>query len=129
MRILAFILALLLLGGAVEAGQMWLSVLVGLTAAGAMRLSFSDAFVVRPRLDVRLASLVLAVLLLAGAVEASRDWLIAMSAVAGVAAFAPGIVSLEPGRRDRGRRWSGGRRTHSRRYAGQRAAWDGEDFA
>jgi hypothetical protein len=54
-----------------------------------------NGFAPRVALDVRLASFVLAVLLLAGAIDATKDWLIVMSAVSGVAAFMPRLVALD----------------------------------
>ena len=66
------------------------------------------------------ASFVLAVLLLAGAVDANKDWLIALSAITGVAAFMPGLISLD-GNVDRpSRRWRAGRWRARRRYR----SWD-----
>jgi hypothetical protein len=48
------------------------------------------------------------VLLLAGAVDATRNWLIILAIVAGLAAFMPGIISLDHPRRPlRRRRWGG----------------------
>ena len=129
MRLLAFGLALLLLAGSVEPTSAWLSVLVGLAAAGAIGLRFRGFPTLRPHLDVRLASLVLAVLLLAGAVEVEKEWLIAMAAVSGVAAFFPGLISLEAPDDGRKRRqhW---RRAHNRgRWRHQSSRFiDGEDF-
>jgi hypothetical protein len=95
MRLVAFILSFLLLGGAIDAETSSLVVLAIVAGAAAFRLYPWRLFVPRPVLDVRMASFVLALLLAAGAVDATKDWLIAMSAVSGVAAFFPGIVSLE----------------------------------
>jgi hypothetical protein len=117
MRLLAFVLALLLLAGTVDATRGWLIVLVVLTGVAAFRLRAWRPLDFRPALDVRMASFVLAVLLLAGTVEATRDWLIALSAATGVAAFMPRVLSLE---QDRGhRRWRG----HARRWREEMRAW------
>lgn len=102
MRILAFGLALLLLAGTVDPTRGWLITLVVLTGLAAFRPSFGQPLEFRPKLDMRLGAFVLAVLLLAGTVDANRDWLIALAAVTGVAAFMPGIISLGGSRhRDR----------------------------
>lgn len=127
MRILAFVLALLLLAGNVEPTKGWLIVLVVLTGLAAFRMRPWYGPMPRPALDVRMASFVLAVMLLAGAVEADKDWLIALSAVTGVAAFMPNLVSLSGGGRDDGhwRRWRGPRRRYGRRWA---VDWEGDDW-
>lgn len=97
MRLVAFIISLLLLDGAVEAETGWLVALAAVAGVAAFRLYPWRFFMPRPALDVRMASFVLAVLLAAGAVDATKDWLIAMSIVSGVAAFMPGIISLDGG--------------------------------
>ena len=127
MRILAFVLALLLLAGNVEPTKGWLIVLVVLTGMAAFRIRPWHGFVPRPALDVRMASFVLAVVLLAGAVEANKDWLIALSAVTGVAAFMPNLVSLSGGGRDdwRWRHWRGPRRRYDRSWAWD---WEGDEW-
>lgn len=104
MTILAFVLALLLLAGTVDPERGWLITLVVLTGIPAMRLRFWRPLDVRPALDVRLAAFVLAILLLAGTVDATRDWLIALAAVTGVAAFMPRLISLEDPHRERAHR-------------------------
>jgi hypothetical protein len=127
-RILAFILALLLLGGNIDPAKGWLITLVVITGISAFRLFRPwRGFWPRPVLDVRMASFVLAVLLFAGAVDANKDWLIALSAVTGVAAFMPGLVSLD-GRSDDGpwRHWRGARRRGRRHdWAWD---WEGDDW-
>ena len=95
MRLLAFVLALLLLAGNIEPRRGWLITLVVLTGLAAVRPRFWSPFDLRPRLDARLAAFVLAILLLAGTVDPTRDWLIALAAVTGVAAFMPGVFSLD----------------------------------
>ena len=133
MRLLAFVLALLLLAGSVEASREWLIVLVVLTGIAAFRLR-PWRLDVRPALDVRMGSFVLAVLLLAGTIDATRDWLIALSAVTGVAAFVPGMLSLED-RRDGDRWWSrcGGSdrkwRRAERRWRRLERRWDREAWS
>ena len=95
MRLLAFVLALLLLAGNVAPERGWLITLVVLTGLAAVRPRFWSPFDVRPRLDARLAAFLLATLLLAGAIEPTRDWLIALAAVTGVAAFMPRAFALD----------------------------------
>jgi hypothetical protein len=128
MRIAAFVLALLLLAGNVEPTKGWLIVLVVFTGLAAFRMRPWYGFVPRPALDVRMASFVLAVMLLAGAVEANKDWLIALSAVTGVAAFMPNLVSLSGGggRDDwHWRHWREPRRRDDRRWAWD---WEGDEW-
>lgn len=105
MRIAACIVALLLLAGSVEPTRGWLIALTVLTGLGMLRLRPWRPFAFTPHADVRMASFVLAALLLAGTVEANRDWLIVTAAVTGVAAFFPRIVALDLfGQRERDRR-------------------------
>jgi phosphoglycerol transferase MdoB-like AlkP superfamily enzyme len=121
MRLLSFVLALLLLAGTVEPTQGWLITLVVLTGVSAMRLRLWSRTLVRPALDMRLAAFVLSILLLAGTVDATRDWLIALSAVTGVAAFMPRMFAVD--RDDRfGRR-------HVRMHRRYRSSWDGDAWS
>lgn len=116
MRIAAFVVALLLLGGAVEPAREWLIALTVLAGLGMLRLRPWRPFAFTPHTDLRLASFVLAALLLAGTIEASRDWLIVTAAVTGAAAFFPRLVAFDV---------SGGRRADSgRRRARERRRWD-----
>jgi len=127
MRILTFVLALLLLAGNIDPTRGWLIALVVITGISAFRLRPWYGFVPRPVLDVRMASFALAVMLLAGAVDASKDWLIALSAVTGVAAFMPGLISLD-GRGDRPwRRWRR-RRRHAHRRRDWAFDWEGDEW-
>lgn len=103
MRLAAFVLALLLLAGSVDPTRGWLITLVVLTGLAAIRPRFWNWFDVRPAVDLRLASLVLAVLLLAGTVAPTRDWLIALAAVAGTAMCMPRIIAFDLFGRDRAR--------------------------
>lgn len=104
MRIAAFIVALLLLAGSVDPTRGWLIALTVLTGLGMLRLRPWRPFAFTPHVDVRMASFVLAALLLAGTVEANRDWFIVTAAVTGVAAFFPRIVALDLfGQRERDR--------------------------
>ncbi len=112
MRLLAFVLALLLLAGNIDPTRGWLIALVVLTGLAAVRPRIWAPWDFRPRIDARLAAFVLAVLLLAGTIEPTRDWLIALSAVTGVAAFMPRAFALDRilgheshGRGRRGWRW------------------------
>jgi hypothetical protein len=111
-------LALLLLAGSVDASREWLIVLVVLTGIAAFRLR-PWRFDVRPALDMRMGSFVLAILLLAGTIDPTRDWLIALSAVTGVAAFMPGILNLE----DRRDSWSGRCEGSDRRWRRFERRW------
>ena len=95
MRLLAFILALLLLAGTIDPTRGWLITLVVLTGLAAIKPRWWGAFHVWPAIDARLAAFVLAVLLLAGTIDPTRDWLIALSAVTGVAAFMPRIFHVD----------------------------------
>ena len=106
-RLAAFILALLLLAGAVDPTDGPLTALMLLAGAGALRWRPWRPWGLAPALDVRLASLVLALLLLVDAVEPTRGWLIAMAAVSGVALCWPGLISLEGGGRRRAGGWRG----------------------
>jgi hypothetical protein len=113
MRLAAFIIALLLLDGAVDPTRGWLIALVVLTGLAALRVRPWSLLHLRPALDLRLASFVLAALLLAGTVEATRDWLIVLSVVTGLAAFMPRLVAIDGPNDDK---WSW-------RYA---CDWDGD---
>jgi len=110
MSLAAFIIALLLLAGTVEPTQGWLIALTVLSGIAALRPRFwLLPFDLRPALDARLVTFVIAVLLLAGAIDATRDWLIALSVLAGLGAFMPrlffGWLHERPRRRWRGVRW------------------------
>jgi hypothetical protein len=94
MRIAVFVIALLLLAGSVAPTQGWLITVVVLSGIAALRPRFSTWLRLRPRLDLRLATFIIAVLLLAGAVDPTRGWLIALSAVSGAAMIAPGLLSI-----------------------------------
>lgn len=90
MRLAAFIIALCLLGGAIDPTRGWLIALVVLTGLAALRPRPWNWLDWRPAADLRLAAFVLAVLLLAGAFDPTRGWLIALSVATGLAAFLPG---------------------------------------
>lgn len=95
MRLLAFVLALLLLAGEVDPTRGWLIALVVLTGITAFRIRPWRGLSLRAALDVRMASFALAVLLLAGVIDPAKDWLIVLSAVPGVAMLWPRLVSLD----------------------------------
>ncbi len=120
MRLLTFLLSLLLLAGALEANTLWLTVLASLAGTAAFRLYPWRLFIPRPVLDVRMASFVLSMLLLVGVAAATKDWLIVMAAVAGAAAFMPGLVSLED-RSEPSKRWRG-------RFGRREWRWDREPW-
>ena len=132
MRILAFVLALLLLAGTIDPTQGWLILLVTVAGIAAFRLRPWYGFMPRPALDVRMAAFVVAVLLLAGTVEANKDWLIVLSIVTGVAAFMPGVLSLDGGGRPhRANRWCGPRVNKHERWSrsqGWAAEWEREHW-
>lgn len=115
--LIAFIIALLLLAGSVEPTQGWLIALVVVTGAAAMRLRPWAPLRLRPALDLRMVAFVLSVLLLAGTVDATRDWLIGLSIATGLATFAPRLISLDGhDRHDR----------HARRWRAQYRRWNGD---
>jgi hypothetical protein len=120
MRLAVFIQALLMLSGAIDPTRGWLIVFVALAGVAAFRMRPWRGFSLRPALDVRMGTFILAVLLLAGAIEPTRDWLIAVTAVSGIALVMPGLISLDGGG-DASRRWRHRRARWSR--------WDGEPFA
>lgn len=118
--LIAFIIALLLLGGAVEPTQGWLIALVCVTGASAMRLRPWSPLSLRPAFDLRMVAFVLSVLLLAGTVDATRDWLIGLSIATGMATFMPRIISL-----DRGDRHD----PHHRRWRAAYRHWNGDTWS
>jgi hypothetical protein len=89
MRLFAFILALLLLAGSIDPTRGWLITLVVVTGLAAMRPRFWNWLHVQPSNDLRLVSFILAILLLAGVVDPTRNWLIALTVVTGLAMTAP----------------------------------------
>jgi outer membrane murein-binding lipoprotein Lpp len=104
LRIAAFVIALLLLAGSIDPTRGWLIALVVLTGMAALRLRPEPWIRIRPALDMRLAALIVSTMLLAGAVDATRDWLIVLSVVTGLAAFFPRIIAV-PGSHDGDFRW------------------------
>jgi hypothetical protein len=121
MRLAAFILSLLLLAGAIDPTTGWLVTLVAVTGLAAFRIHLFWPFSPRPALDVRMAAFVLAVLLLAGTIEPTQGWLIALSVATGIALVCPRIVSIDRGYRNRLDYW------RWRRWE-RWLAWDGEPF-
>lgn len=107
MRIGAFVVAVLLLAGNVDPTRGWLIVLVVLTGLAFTRLHQSGIWRWHPPVDARLAAFVLAILLLAGTVDPTRDWLIALTVLTGVAAFMPRLFALDA---PRGGDWRMGHR-------------------
>ena len=94
-RLLAFVLSLLLLAGTVDPTRGWMIVLTVLAGLGALRLRPWRMFNPQVRLDLRLASFAMALVLLAQVVEPARDWLIVMAVVSGLAAFMPRLIALD----------------------------------
>ena len=95
MRLFAFIVALLLLAGSIDPTRGWLITLVVVTGIAALRPGFWSPWRLRPRIDLRLASFVIAVLLLAGTVDPTRNWLIGLTVATGLATFAPRMFSID----------------------------------
>jgi hypothetical protein len=117
-----FAMALLLLAGWLDPSRFWLIYLVVLTGIDAFRWVPWRPLSLRPRLNLRMAPFVLSVLLLAGAIDPSRDWMIALTVAAGLAMVAPGLLSFEDRERDTRIRW----RRHRRR---EQTLWDGETWS
>jgi hypothetical protein len=103
-RVFAFILAVLLLAGSIEPARGWLIALVVVSGLAATRLHHGNLWSFDPAVDARIVAFVLAILLLAGTIDPTRDWLIALMAVTGVAAFAPRLFAIDPFGRDYRRR-------------------------
>jgi hypothetical protein len=114
MGVLGFIVALLLLAGTVEPTQGWLIALTVVTGLAAVRIRLDGGLSVWPAFDVRLGAFIFAVLLLAGVIEPTKDWLIGLSIVTGVAAFMPRTLALDRGG------WRG--------WMARRHHWDDEAF-
>jgi hypothetical protein len=135
MRLATFVIALLLLAGSVDPTRGWLIAFVVVSGLAAMRWHSWRPFTLRPALDLRLGAFALAVMLLAGVIDPTRDWLIATTVVAGLAMFDPGLLSLDAHhhdwRWDRRWRFRGGRgfrrdwRAWDARWGND---WDGEDW-
>lgn len=92
MRMTGFVLALLLLGGAVEPTRGPLIALTVVTGLAFARPRMGLWTHMRPRVDLRLASFILAALLLAGVIAPTKDWLIVLSVITGIAMVAPGFA-------------------------------------
>jgi hypothetical protein len=95
MRLAAFIISIMLLAGWVDPTTGWLIALTVLTALAALRVSVFHPLMLRPALDFRLGAFVLSAMLLAGAVDANRDWLIVLTTITGIAWIWPRLISLE----------------------------------
>ena len=95
MRLATFIIALLLLAGTVDPTQGWLIALTVVAGLAAFRPRFWGALSLKPAIDFRLATFVFAVLLLAGAIEPTKDWLIGLTIVSGIAMVCPKIISVD----------------------------------
>ncbi len=108
MRPTIFAMALLLLAGWLDPSRFWLIYMVVLTGVDAFRITPWAPLRLRPRLNLRLGSFVMWVVLLAGVIDPTRAWMIAITAVTGAAMLMPGLVSLEEGQ---GRRRRSSRRT------------------
>jgi hypothetical protein len=94
MRLVTFIIALLLLAGSVDPTRGWLITLVVVSGLAAVRWRTWAPFSFRPAIDLRLVTFVIAVLLLAGTIDPTRDWLIVLSVISGLALFTPRIFGM-----------------------------------
>ena len=84
----------------------------------------------RPAIDLRLASFLLAVLLLAGTIDPTRDWLIVLSVVTGLAMMAPRMFGIDVFGHDHDRRaWRWQRRIHRRWARMYRSDRSDDDWA
>jgi hypothetical protein len=95
MRLIAFIISLLLLAGTVDPTQGWLIALTVVTGLAVFRPRFWHGLSLRPAVDVRLAAFVLATLMLMGVADTTKDWLIGLTIVTGVAMIMPRIVHID----------------------------------
>lgn len=134
MRIFAFILAVLLLAGSIDPTRGWLIALVVVSGLAATRLHHGNIWSFEPAVDARTVAFVLAILLLAGTIDPTRDWLIGLTAVTGVAAFAPRLFAIDAfGIDHRGRRrrhrfdWDRWERKMDRHWRRQSNRW-GDDW-
>lgn len=121
MRLATFIIALLLLAGSLDPTRntlIVLTVVAGLAFVHWRPWRLLDA---EPVPDLRVVPFVLALLLLAGAIDPSRGVFIGLSVAAGLALLTPrlfGIGGIRP-------RWWGGRRYYARRHDGYwNAGWE-----
>jgi hypothetical protein len=127
MRLGGFIIAILLLAGAVDPTRGPLIVLTVLSGLAAIRWRPWRPFSARAFPDARLATFVLAVLLLAGVIDPTRGWLIGLTVAAGLAATEAGgwFHTHEHG-------WFGGAPYIRFRSGGRRSywreRWDGDDW-
>ncbi len=96
MRLFAFIVACLLLGGNIDRERGWWITLTVVTGVAAMRPRFWNWLQLRPAIDLRMAAFVLSILFLAGTIDPTKDWLIAYTVVTGVAMIAPNVFAIDP---------------------------------
>jgi len=125
MRLFTFIVALLLLAGSIDPTRGWLIALTVVSGLAAFGWRPWRPFTPRPNIDLRIAPFVIAVLLLAGTVEPTRDWLIGLSIAAGMAMVMPGMWRIGPDR------WADDlpfARVHTRRWRARWSGWDGDDW-
>jgi hypothetical protein len=95
MRLIAFIISLLLLAGTVDPTQGWLIALTAVTGIAVFRPRFWHGLTLRPAVDVRLAAFILATLMLTGVADTTKDWLIGLTIVTGVAMVMPRIIHID----------------------------------
>ena len=125
MRLLTFILALLLLAGTVDPTRGWLIAVTVVSGLAAFGWRSWRPLALRPALDARVAPFVIAVLLLAGAVEPTRDWLIGLSIAAGIAMVMPRLFRLDG---DFGVHELAFARRRHRAWRARWSGWDGDDW-
>jgi len=121
MRLATFIMALLLLAGSVDPTRntfIVLTVFSGLAFVHWRPWRLLDA---EPATDLRVVPFVLALLLLAGAIDPSRGVFIGLSVAAGVALVTPRLFGFG----DSHHGWWQSRRYYARRHGGQwSAGWE-----
>jgi hypothetical protein len=125
MRLFTFIIALLLLGGSIEPTRGWLIALTVVSGLAAFGWRSRRPYTLHPSIDLRIAPFVIAVLLLAGTVEPTRDWLIGLSIAAGVALVMPRMWHFETDHWER--EFAFGHR-HGRRWRTRWSGWDGDEW-
>ncbi len=127
MRLGGFIIAILLLAGAVDPTRGPLIALTVLSGLAAVRWRPWRPFSAQAAPDARLATFVLAVLLLAGVIDPTRGWLAGLTVAAGLAVTDAGGWFHTHERHWVGavpywRFGPGGRRSYGREH------WDGDDW-
>ena len=105
MRLIAFIISLLLLAGTVDPTDGWLIALAVITGIAVFRPRFDGGLSVRPAIDLRLGAFVYATLLVAGVMEPTKDWLIGLTIITGMAMVVPRLIHIDLFGDGQGDRW------------------------